>query len=394
MGRARTTAPHPGQLTFSSWLESLPRRAEASDPHIPAMGLFGTVLGLMAVGTLIQASYDATVLGADAFQGAFLRQIAERCVAVFALLLAYRVGPRGLRRFLPLLTLGAGVLLVLCYIEPFSVVKNGARRWVTLGSIPFQPSELARIVLVLWIADRCVRLGTGLRSFRRGVGPMLALTLTFFTLILCETDLGGGLLMLICALSTMWVGGAHILPVAVSLMAVGGGAITGASAFIPYVGERVSMWLGRVENAQVIDATRALGAGGLFGLGLGHGTARVAGVPYLSSDYVFAQVGEELGLFGMLLVLGLILSFLWFSLRLVLSIRDRYEALAAFGLLVSVGLQAMLHVQVVSGLAPPKGTTLPFLSDGGTSLFVSSLAVGLALGASRRSSPKSGTLTS
>ena len=114
--------------------------------------------------------------------------------------------------------------------------------------------------------------------------------------------------------------------------------------------------------------------------------SRNAGVPYLESDYVFALVGEELGLVGMLLVLGLLVAFLWFGLRLVLSVRDRYEALVSFGLLVSVALQAMLHVQVVAGLAPPKGMTLPFISDGGTSLIVSSLAVGLALGAARRSS--------
>jgi cell division protein FtsW len=106
-------------------------------------------------------------------------------------------------------------------------------------------------------------------------------------------------------------------------------------------------------------------------------------VPYLDSDYVFAQVGEELGLAGLLLVLGLYAFFLWSALRLVLSISDRYAALAAFGLLVSVSLQAMLHVQIVSGLAPPKGMTLPLVSDGGTSLLVSCLAVGLALGAVR-----------
>src|SRR5690606_18113051 len=97
--------------------------------------------------------------------------------------------------------------------------------------------------------------------------------------------------------------------------------------------------------------------------------------------------GEELGLFGLLLVLGLFLAFVWYSLRLGLAVRDRYRALAAFGLLLSVCLQAMVHVQVVTRLAPPKGMTLPFLSDGGTSLVVSSLAVGLALGAARAPRP-------
>ena len=117
----------------------------------------------------------------------------------------------------------------------------------------------------------------------------------------------------------------------------------------------------------------------------GLGDARNQGVPYLDSDLVFAQVGEELGVLGLVLLVGLYLAFAWYSLRLVLSIPDRYEALAAFGLLLCTALQAMLHMQIVSGLAPPKGMTLPFLSDGGTSLLVSCLAVGLALGTVPRS---------
>lgn len=382
---SRSRSDHPHQLTLGNWIEGIARRAEVSDPGRPALGLFGVVLALMAFGVLIQASHASTILSSDAFTDELVGQILVRVAALAAILVGFRFGPSGIRRLLPLFAAAALVLLVMCYVQPFSVVKNGARRWVDLG-VQFQPSELARIVLVLWIADRCVRLGPRVSTFRRGVLPMLALALAFFALVLCETDLGGALLLLICALSTMWVGGAHIMPVAVSMMAIGGGAITAATAFIPYIGERVGMWLGKVENAQVTEAVRAIADGGWFGTGLGQGTARSAGVPYLQSDYVFAQIGEEFGLVGMALVLVLFLAFLWFGLRLVLSIRDRYEALAAFGLLVSIGLQAMLHVQVVSGLAPPKGTILPFISDGGTSLVVSSLAVGLALGSARAKS--------
>jgi cell division protein FtsW len=196
------------------------------------------------------------------------------------------------------------------------------------------------------------------------------------------------MLLLICALSTMWVGGAHFRSLAVTMVTIGGGAITAASLLIPYVRSRLQLWFGHAQNPQIESTLTAMAQGGLFGRGLGQGRARNLGVPYLESDYVFAQIGEELGFVGMLLVLGLLLAFLWFSLRLVLSLRNRYEALAAFGLLVSVGLQAMLHVQVVAGLAPPKGMTLPFISDGGTSLIVSSLAVGLALGAARRPFPE------
>jgi len=376
------------QLTITGFLDNLVRRAEVHDPLRPATRLFLVVLALMGLGFLVQVSHAATTRSLDVFFQELRSQAAFRLTAIGVMLAAYRVGPSRIRRFLPHLVVLCLVALILVFFEPFSLAKNGAQRWLTLRSlgipIAFQPSELARIVVVLWIADRCVRLGSLVYDLRRGVLPMLTLTLAFFSLILIETDLGGSMLLLICSLSTMWVGGARLASVGASLVAVGGGAITTAMLIVPYMRNRISMWFGQVANEQVTHTLDALSSGGIVGAGLSHGAYRNDGVPHLESDYVFALIGEELGLLGMWLVLALFCAFLWFSLRLVLSLRERFVALTSFGLLVSVGLQAMVHVQVVSGLAPPKGMTLPFLSDGGTSLIVSSLAVGLALGAARK----------
>jgi cell division protein FtsW len=187
----------------------------------------------------------------------------------------------------------------------------------------------------------------------------------------------------------MWVGGARPIHVYGPLFAAGGIAFLVVITFVGYIRQRIEMWLGSATNDQVLRSSEAIASGDLAGVGLGHGLFRNARVPYLESDYVFALTGEELGLLGMWLVLGLFLAFLWFALRYVLSIRDRYDALCVFGLLLSVGLQAMVHAQVVTGLAPPKGMPLPFLSHGGTSLVVSSLAVGLALGAANVPRPAS-----
>jgi cell division protein FtsW len=376
----------PGQSTFSEWIENLPRRAEAADARGPAARLFWVVLALSAFGLLVQAGHAATVSTPGGFRSAVMEQAMFRCLGIAVLLGAYRLGPAGARRFLPVLVGLSALMLMAVFVEPFAAAKNGSNRWIELFGVSFQPSELARIVLVLWVADRCVRLGPMVREWRRGVAPILVLVMTFFALVLVETDLGGALLLLFCALSTLWVGGAQLTSMAMTLAALGGGAVTAMTFFIPYVRSRVQIWLGDGVNAQVEGTLAAISSGGLFGVGFGRGPARNLGVPYLESDYVFAQIGEEWGMVGMCLVLALLLAFLWNSLRLVLSIRSRFEALAAFGLLLSVGLQAMLHVQVVAGLAPPKGMTLPFVSDGGTSLVVSSLAVGLALGAARSSS--------
>ncbi len=384
MARSSTQAAATKQLTITGFLDNLARRAEVHDPLRPATRLFLVVLMLSSIGFLVQASHAATTQSQESFLHELKHQAVFRLLGVGIMLIAYRLGPSGLRRFLPHLVVASFALLVLVFFPPFGVIKNGAHRWVSVFGITFQPSELARVLLVLWIADRCVRLGPAVYDIRRGVLPMLTVAFAFFLLILVETDLGGAMLLLICALSTMWVGGARLLPVTASLVTVGGGAIISASIFVPYMRDRISMFFGQVQNEQVRHTLDALASGGFGGAGLAGGSYRNAGVPYLESDYVFALVGEELGLVGMWLVLGLFVVFLWTSLRLVLSVRERYEALSSFGLLVSVGLQAMVHVQVVSGLAPPKGMTLPFLSDGGTSLIVSSLAVGLALGAARR----------
>lgn len=376
--------PPERQITIFDRMERLTRRAERSDPRGPATTLCFITLALLGFGLLIQASHAATTASPEFLMDELVSQAWFRLGGVALLLAMARLGPRGLRPFVPALTVLAGLMLVAVFVPPFGVERNGSNRWVGLFGRTFQPSELARVVIVLWIADRCVRLGPMVRDARRGLGPMLALVLSFFALILAETDLGGALLFLMCALATMWVGGARWLHVFGSLGTAAAGAMLLAVAVVPYIQRRVQMFLGHQTNQQVEKSLEAVGRGDFLGVGLGAGTARNSGVPYLDSDFVFAQVGEELGLFGLFCLLGLYAAFVWSALRLVLAVENRYEALAAFGLLISVSMQAMLHAQIVSGLAPPKGMTLPLISDGGTSLLVTCLAIGLALGTARR----------
>lgn len=382
--------PRENQHTIFERMDTFARRAEAPDPSGPAAVLFCTVLALMGFGLLMQASHAATTLGPEGFRAALQSQVLFRVGALALLLVAYRVGPSGLRRFLPALFVLTTVCLILVYIPGFAAAKNGAHRWLQIPGtgISFQPSELARVVMILWIADRCMKLGSRVRNMRTGVLPMLFTGLALCGSILLEPDFGGAMLFLISFTATMWVGGARPVHVAGSLVGFGGVAILVAAGFLSHVRRRIEMWLGDAHNTQVDDTAHAVASGDWLGVGYGQGLFRNARVPYLESDYVFALVGEELGLFGLLVVVGLFALFVWSALRLVLSIRDRYRALCAFGLLLSIGMQAMLHMQVVTRLAPPKGMTLPFISHGGTALMVSSLAVGLALGAARSSTPR------
>ncbi|HIG12628.1 MAG: FtsW/RodA/SpoVE family cell cycle protein [bacterium] len=378
---------HEHQTTISERLDALARRAEAPNAMRPAVEVFCTVLALLALGLLMQASHAATTVpGSDAFQSRVLNQALFSGGAIVALLLGFRMGPAGLRPFLPLLVLVCGLMLIGCYIPGIGDPRNGSKRWIHIpfAQISIQPSELARIVLVVWVADRCVRLRLRLSDLRQGVLPVLSLGIFFCALIGFETDLGGALVFLAVFLSTWYVGGASSAYFAYSITAFGGAAVLMGLSSVAYIRDRVDIWLGSSKNEQVEASLQALSSGEYFGAGLAQGEYRNMGLPYQDSDYIFSLIGEEFGLFGMALCAGLMLAFVWFSLRLVLSLKDRFAALAAFGLLLSVSIQAMIHMQVVTGLAPPKGMTLPFVSHGGTSLLVSALAVGLALGAARQ----------
>jgi len=379
-----TVLPRENQLTFLDRLEDMRVRATEIDPTEPAVRLFWIVLTLSGFGLLMQANHAATTQAPEVFWSGLFGQAFFRGAALAALLVGFRLGPDRVRRIIPALVVASILALALVYVPGVPSAVNGSRRWLPLpGGMTFQPSELARIVMILWVAERCIRLGPDVTDWKRGVWPMLRLGLLVFTLIVCETDLGGALLFLTCFLITMWVGGARATHVTGPFVFAVGAAAIALLTGVSYVRHRLEMWLGHQQNDQVVRSTEAIASGDWAGVGLGQGLFRNAGVPYLESDYVFALVGEELGLFGQLAIVGLYLAFLWYALRLVLSIKDRYAALCCFGLLLSVALQAMVHLQVVSGLAPPKGMTLPFVSHGGTSLVVSSLAVGLALGAAR-----------
>tara|TARA_R110002126_G_scaffold11114_34_gene50554 strand:+ start:75 stop:1286 length:1212 start_codon:yes stop_codon:yes gene_type:complete len=387
--RTPTLAAPLRQLTLTDRVNALARRAEVVDPGRPALCLFGIVLALLGLGLLMQVSHAATTLPEDAFQAKLKDLVVFRMAGLFVLLVAARLGPQGIRRYVPALTVLALAMLLAVYLPGLRRSVNGSGRWVDIPLIPFhvQPSEFARVIGVLWVARRCAQLGDRVQEGRSGYLPLLAVGAAFAGLILFEPDFGGAMLFLLCYVVTMWTAGARPAHLATSAAAgVAGAALIGAVGTFAHVRERVAVWLGESTNEQVVHAAEAVASGDLFGVGVAQGASRQQGLQYMQTDYALSLVGEELGFAGVLLVVGLYLAFLWYGLQLVLSVKDRYVAVAAFGLLVSVAFQAMLHLQVVTQLAPPKGMNLPFLSDGGSALLAACLAVGLALGAARHNS--------
>jgi len=363
----------------------LANRVSASDPARPAFVVLCCVLALFVLGFLLQASHAATTVSFDQYQSELVEQARFRTAAMVCLLMGARLGPQGFQRFVPHLFVISLFLLIAVWIPGLAKPENGSHRWVRIMGFSVQPSEIARIVLVLWTADRCARLGERLMDSWRTILPVFSTGLLTCFLVFCEPDLGGSFVLMMCFFMTLWVGGAPakktLWPFGILLAA----GILVAVSTQQYVRDRIAILWGEGGNDQVSGAAQAMWDGGIFGQGLGQGLSRRSNLLYQDSDFIFSLIGEELGVVGMLTVIGLFAAIAWFGLRMVLAIPDRFRAITALGLLLSVLLPALIHMMVAVGLAPPKGMTLPFLSDGGTSLVMSSLACGLALGAARTS---------
>lgn len=348
------------------------------------------VLALVVFGVIIvyTASYAAggrlSQEGGDPFE--YVRQ--QGCYAIVGLLglLAIAMIPtetlvRCSRGILPL----ACVLLVLVFTG-VGEEAGGARRWVRIGSIRFQPSEFAKIALVLFLARLLVDKRREVRSFSLCVRALLV-TGAVCLLVLAEPDLGTAVMLFVVALAMLFLAGARVSHLLLFLT-VGAGAAVAFALTQPYMAARLQGWLHPLEHASgagyhVLRMLVAVASGGVWGVGLGVGEQKW-GIPARDTDSVYCVVAEELGLLG---CAGLLFLFLLFAKR-GLDIARRsshpYTRLAAAGLSVSVSLQVLLNLAVATASLPVTGITLPFISRGGSSLVMMLLAAGILLGASTR----------
>jgi cell division protein FtsW len=287
-------------------------------------------------------------------------------------------------------------LLILVLIPQFGAEVNRARRWLRIPAGPivvsFQPSELAKWAIVLFLAAICDKLSLDIRLYWKRFLPICSVIAVAVGLIVVE-DFGTaafiavlGFLMLIMAGVRWW----HILtPLPI-----------GAFGFLimllrsPSRMQRIvaflnpEKWTDSVAY-QANQSLIALGSGGLWGKGLGRGICKYGHLPEDTTDFVFAIIGEELGFIGTAAIIGLFVVFVWLGILVVVRSRDRFGQLLAGGIVLTIALQAALNIGVVTVVLPTKGIPLPFVSAGGTSMLLSSAAVGLLLSIAKQSSPKS-----
>jgi cell division protein FtsW len=369
------------------------RRSTSARPRGPDLWLGCSVLALTALGIVIVHSagaiptvrVDANGLPSDVFSFTFVeRQALHAAIGVFAMLAAFFIDPRALMRRSGWLFLGTFALLAAMLIIPgLGHEAGGATRWVTLGPIRFQPSELAKLALLFFFARALMKWEDRLPSFRRGFVPLLLLAGLVVLPVLLQPDFGMAVTLAAVALAMMFGAGARIwhlaatvlasLPVAWWLIESTPYRARRMLAFLDFVARR------RDEGYQVYESMVSFASGGWTGVGLGAGPQKLGRFPEYHNDFVFAAVGEELGFVGVAGVILLFAVVVWRGLRIAARVADRSLSVLAFGITALLGVQAACHMGVVMALLPTKGLPLPFVSYGGTSLIVSLFLVGVLL---------------
>ena len=284
---------------------------------------------------------------------------------------------------------GSAVLLVLVIIPGVGVYINGSRRWLSVAGVSFQPSELAKLAVVLYMATTLTNRGKSIRFFFHGIVPVLVAPGMMFLLILEQPNLSTAGSILIVSLLMVLMAGAQWKHL--SLLGVAGLCMGGFYAWsAPYRRERLLSFTNPFakmndEGYQLAQSLIAFGSGGLFGMGLGQGRQKYAYLPYPESDFIFAIVGEDFGLLGCMAVAALFAAFAVAGMRIAMNCRDKFGALLAAGITCSITVQAFLNMGVVIGILPTTGLPLPFFSAGGTSISITMAAVGILMNISRSS---------
>lgn len=355
-------------------------------------GLILATLALIALGVVMVHSALASVARHPAawFQRVDYRHTVFAVVGVLTVLMAWRIDYRLLARGRKLPWLAAGLLLiaivccVLVYVPGIGHVKNGARRWIRIGpgaySIGFQPSELLKVALVVFLAAWLTREKTDVKSFVRTFLPAIALVGAGVGLVVVE-DFGTGLIIATAAVLTMWLAGVPVLYL-LSLVPPGAGAFYVLIMRNPYRLQRIQAMLDpwstdNISSYQAGQSLMALLKGGWLGCGLGRGTRKLGFLPEDSTDFIFAVFCEEWGFVGAALLMGLLGAWIFCARLAALRSGDRFGRVLAGALGATIALQALLHIAVVQVALPPTGIQFPFVSAGGTLLLLMSAAAAM-----------------
>ena len=372
------------------------RRSSArSGPAYLFLGVtvFLVLVGLMAIYSASSVS-DYVKLGDSAHH--LKRQLIFMALGFVALFAAsripLRVGSRTGARFLRPSALGWfvwGASMIGMAAVPFVGVEiNGAKRWIDAGLFNIQPSEFAKLGCIILVAVFLTEWQAHRLTSRELVGRLALVTVPVLVLVMAQPDMGTAMSIAIAVFFLLWLGGIRLLILG-GIAGVGGAAVALAIAVAPYRMERYVAFLDpwkdpKGSGFQIIQSLYAFGSGGLAGVGLGMSRQKFFYLPAAHTDFIFAIIGEELGLWVTLLVVALFGVLAWAGFRIALSAKDRFGGLLAGGLTAMIVTQALINMGSVTGVSPVAGEPLPLVSYGGTSLLFTLGCVGLILSVARQ----------
>jgi cell division protein FtsW len=358
------------------------RRTGALDPVLAAAAI--ALLGFGVVMVYTSSVVEATTTFRDP-QYFLVRQAIYAGAGLAIMLAASRIEYHRLKPFTyPIL--GVVTVLMILSVTGFGHTGGGAARWLSLGPIHVQPSEAAKLALILWLAYSLEKKRERMKSFSIGMLPHFLMAGFLMVLCLKQPDFGGAVVLLFLTFALLFVAGARLGYLLGAAM-LGGVFAAWAVRFTSYRWERMLAWFNMAEHRQDLayqpfQSVMSFGSGEVTGLGLGKGL-QVLYLPEAHTDFISAIIGEELGFIGIVGMAAVYLLIVARGVRAALHAEDEYGSYIAFGISVLFGAQALVNLAVAMAMLPTKGLTLPFVSFGGSSLLVCSAAMGILLSVSR-----------
>ena len=356
----------------------------------PDYCLFAVVIILLSIGTCM--IFSSSFIMADKWYGDsyyFLKkQIIYAIIALIVLLFSMNIDYHFYKKVsIPLLIISI-ILLSAVFIPGVGRSAGGAVRWVKFGILSFQPSEIAKFALILYMSESMTRKGMNdLKTFAKGILPSLIVIGVIFVLILKEPDFSTALIILGISFVMLFIGGTKIIQL-FTLMAA---AIPmGVLILLREEYRKVRLlafldpWKDPLDSGfHVIQSLVALGSGGITGVGLAESRQKYFYLPDQHTDFIFSIIGEELGFIGTVFIVVLFALLLWRGYRIAVQSTDNFACLLATGITFVIVFQSMINIGVVTKMLPTTGITLPFISFGGTSLIINMLCIGILLNISR-----------
>lgn len=279
------------------------------------------------------------------------------------------------------------ILLILVIIPGIGTVRNGSRSWFGIGPFGLQPSEAAKLVLIIFTSKYLTKNERDIKNIKRGVLPILGITFLVFGLIMLQPDFGTGVIIVMSIIGLLFIAGVD-LKFFMGLGAIGALGVVGLILVAPYRLQRILSFLNPWSDPlgsgfQIIQSLYAIGPGGLFGYGFLNSRQKHFYLPEPQTDFIFSIISEEFGFMGVVIVVSLFLIIIIRGFRIARNTNDKFSKYLAFGIIFELAFQAILNLMVVVGLIPVTGVTLPFLSYGGSSLLITLCGMGIVLNISR-----------